>query len=152
MSLEEHLDKGLFCHRWLNVGKPGIELVGLLLPMFAKVCKIWQLPTLEFDVSPYWTSLSMPSGYTVTLSQVRGLSVMPDVVLRSRGCPKVSMTSRFLSNRSLSIKPATKMAVQTPTAASRVKISRMVMTGFATSGPGPNSDRWSSLVASTVRL
>ena len=48
MSLEGHLEKGLFCHCWLNVGKPGIELVGLLLPMFAKVCKILQLPTLEF--------------------------------------------------------------------------------------------------------
>ena len=48
MSLEEHLEKGLFCHCLLNVGKPGIGLVGLLLSMVAKVCKILQLPAFEF--------------------------------------------------------------------------------------------------------
>ena len=47
-EVEEHLEKGLFCHCWLNVGIPGKGLVGLLLLMFAKVCKILQLPTLEF--------------------------------------------------------------------------------------------------------
>ena len=47
MLLEEHLEKGLFCQCWLNVGKHGIGLVGMLLPIFAKVCKILQLPTIE---------------------------------------------------------------------------------------------------------
>ena len=39
---------GSDCHCWLRVGKPGIRLVGLLLPRFAN---------LNFDVSPENTAL-----------------------------------------------------------------------------------------------
>ena len=51
MSLEGHLEKRLFCHCWLKVGKPGIMLEGLLLPMFAKVCKIFNTSILTSPLS-----------------------------------------------------------------------------------------------------
>ena len=88
----------------------------------------------------------------VTLSHVGVLSVMPKVVLICRGCPTVYESSWFLSNNNLRTSPAASIALQTANAASRLKISRRVSMGSVTSGCGPYSDWWSSLVASTVRL
>ena len=76
MSLEGHLEKGLFCHCWLNAGKPGIELVGLLLPMFAKVCKIFQLPTLEFLTPPL---MPQQTGYTIPIVPIPKVPIPKEI-------------------------------------------------------------------------
>ena len=47
MSLEEYREKRSSCHCWLKVDKHERGLVSMLLPWFAKVCKILQLLTLE---------------------------------------------------------------------------------------------------------
>ena len=52
MALEECLEKGLFLPLLAKGCQPETGLVSLLLPRFAKVCKILQLPTLEFGRLP----------------------------------------------------------------------------------------------------